>query len=203
MVRVLAAIQGWLGWCPNVQPRICNGVIRPDDNTVVPAAGGSFKDRAVHWFGLFRNQILLSSLAMSLTGFWMFAGLGSGSSPGFFILGILAGLPLSAITGIWYWRIFNEVLREGEVVLWNRYDRRSGIITALSMAFAFIPVLVLFGVIPGVTMKMMIAFMGGLVVVPFWGMLISILRWESGTHHWLHYDGMILKLKKEDIYAVY
>ena len=201
ITRISEIIHKGMGWCPNVQPQRCNRMIQPDDTSIVPAAGGSFKDGAVHWIGLFRNQIILSSLAMSITGFWMFAGLGGGSDPDLFILGISAGLPFSAVTGVWYYRIFNEVLCEGPVVLWNRNDRTSGTITALSMAFALIPVLVLFGVLPGVTMEMMITFMGGLVVVPFWGMLIALLKWESVTHRQLHYDGMILELEKEKKHA--
>jgi hypothetical protein len=196
--RFSEVIRGWLGWCPNAQLQMRTVRIRPEHEEVVPSGRESLKVQAVHWLGLLRNQVFLYSLAISVTGIWMFAGLGGGSAPGLFIIGILTGLPLSAVTGIWYWRIFNEVLCEGPVVLMARQDKRSETLTALSMAVAIIPVLILFGVLPGVTMEMMIAFMGGFVVVPLWGLCIAIQKWESGTHRWLHFDGMILQLEKED-----
>jgi hypothetical protein len=201
-MHLAQTIRKYLGWCPDAQLQRRSAVIRPDDDLVIPSAGGSFKDRACHWIGLFRNQILLYSLVISATGFWMFAGLGGGSSPGLFVIGILAGLPLTIVTGIWYLRIFNEVIREGPVVLMSRQDKTSGTLAALGIAVSFIPVLVLFGVLPGVTMKMMIAFMGGFVAVLLWGMFIAILKWESGTHRRLHFDGMILELEKGETYAI-
>jgi hypothetical protein len=39
-----------------------SGVIPPDDNSVIPSARGSFKDRAGHWLGLFRNQMIVLAL---------------------------------------------------------------------------------------------------------------------------------------------
>jgi hypothetical protein len=201
-IRVSEVIRGWLGWCPNTHARVRKTDIRFNDEPMVPSSGGSFKGQIVRWFGLFRNQVLLYSLVISATGFWMFAGLGGGSSPALFIIGILAGLPLSAVTGIWYLRIFNEVIREGPVVLMNRQDKTSGTLTGLGLAVSLIPVLVLFGVLPGVTMEMMIAFIGGFVAVLLWGLFIAIMKWESGTHRQLHFDGMILQLEKEDTYAV-
>jgi hypothetical protein len=195
-------IRGWLGWCPNSHAQVHTGIITPEHDPVIPSGRGSLKTRAIHWIGLFRNQIILSSLAMPITGFWMFAGLGGGSEPVLFIIGILAVLPASAATGNWYWRIFDEVLCNGPVVLMNRRDRTTRILTTLSFAVALIPVLVLFGVLPGVTMTMMIAFMGGFVAVPFWGMVIAIQKWETGNHCRLHYDGMILQLEKEGEYAI-
>lgn len=180
-----------------MQPQLNSAVNQQYDNPVIPLAGGSFKARACHWLGLLRNQVLLYSVVISTTGFWMFAGLGGWSSPGLFVIGILAGLALSTVAGIWYGRIFNEVLREGPIVLMNRQDRTSGIVTALGIAVSFIPALVLFGAIPGMTMEMMLAFMGGFVGVLFWGMFIAILKWESTTHRQLHFDGMIIELEKE------
>jgi hypothetical protein len=156
----------------------------------------------MNWLGLFRNQVLLSSLAMSATGFWMFAGLGGWSSPGLFITGILAGVPFTAVTGFWYLRIFNEVIREGPVVLMNRQDRTSWTLTVLGIAVSFIPALVLFGAVPGMTMEMVPAFMGGFIGVLFWGMFIGVLKWESVNHRRMHFDGMILELEKEETNAI-
>jgi hypothetical protein len=203
MTLSLDYIRKKTGWCPNESSPIKFAATNQNyDEIAVPSAGGSFKDRACHWIGLFRNQVFLYSLVISATGLWMFAGLGGRSSPGLFVIGILAGLPLSAFAGVWYLRIFNEVIREGPVVLMSRRDKTSGTLTALGIAVSFIPVLVLFGVLPGVTMEMMIAFMGGFVAVLLWGMFIAILKWESGTHRQLHFDGMILELEKGETYAI-
>ncbi len=201
-MHITEVFRRYLGWCPNMQPHPRSAVNRQYDNPVIPSAGGSFKTRAYHWLGLLRNQVLLYAFVISATGFWMFAGLGGDSSPGLFIIGILAGMPFSVFTGFWYERIFNEVIHEGPIVLMNRQDTTSGILTVLGIAVSFIPVLVFFGIIPGVTMEMMLAFMGGFVGVLFWGMFISILRWESGNHRQLHFDGMILELEKEETYAI-
>jgi len=194
-MHITTIIRRYLGWCPNAHTRMRTVIIRPDGESIVPAARGSFKDRVAHWLGLFRNQIFLFSLVLSATGFWMFAGLGGLLYPLVFLCGILTALPVSVYVGIWYWRIFNEVLLEGPVVLWIRHNGRSGILTAVSIAFAILPVLILFGLLPGVKMDMMITFYGGIFVVPFWGTLIAIQVWESETHKILHYDGMILEME--------
>jgi len=201
-MHLAQTIRKYLGWCPNAQVRIRTVNIRPCEETVSPSAGGSFKARGMNWLGLFRNQVLLSSLAVSATGFWMFAGLGSWSSPGLFITGILAGVPFTAVTGFWYWRIFNEVIREGPVVLMNRQDRTSWTLTVLGIAVSFIPALVLFGAVPGMTMEMVPAFMGGFIGVLFWGMFIAVLKWESVNHRRIHFDGMILELEREETNAI-
>ncbi len=202
-MHLAQTIRKYLGWCPNEFSRINNcTTTQKYDEIAVPSAGDSVKVRAFHWLGLFRNQILLYSLVISVTGFWMFAGLGGGSSPGLFIIGILAGLPFAVVTGFWFWCIFNEVIREGPVVLMNHHDRISGTLTVLGIALSFIPVLVLFGVLPGMTMEMMIALMGGFVAVPLWGMVIATLKWESGLKRRLHFDGMILELEKGETYAI-
>lgn len=198
-MHIAEVIRGWLGWCPNSYARAYNVEVRLDEELVVPSAGGSLKDRAIHWFGLFRNQMMLQAIGSFLCGFYMFAGLGGVSNLNIFIIGLLAGLPSSAIIGVWYWRIFNEVLREGPVVLWTRYDKTSGTLTVVSVAVSIaVPVLALFGVIPGVNLAMTTAFFGGLVAVLFWGVLIAVWKWESDSHRQLHYDGMILELELED-----
>ncbi len=98
---------------------------RPDNDTGTPG-GGSLKDRVNHWIGLFRNQILLQTIGTICAGFFMFAGLGGWSNLNLFVIGMLAGLPFSVIVELWYWRIFDEVLHDGPVVLWTRYDKTSG-----------------------------------------------------------------------------
>lgn len=198
MMLSLDYIRKKVGWCPDTYARVCNPEVRLDNDPVVPSAGGSLKDNAIHWLGLFRNQMMLQAIGSFLCGFYMFAGLGGVSNLNLFIIGLLAGLPSSAIIGIWYWRIFNEVLHEGPVVLWNRYDKTSGTLTVVSITVSIsIPVLAFLGAIPGVNLAMTTAFFGGLVAVLFCGVLIAIWKWESESHRQLHYDGMILELEKE------
>ena len=198
--RISEVIHHWLGWCQNAQARVRNAEVRPDDEAVGPSTGGSVKDHAIHWLSLFRNQIILLTVGAFCAGLYMFAGLGSWSNLNLFIIGILAGLPISAIVGILYWRIFNEVLHDGPVVLWKGYDKTSGILTVITvLVFVCVPVLILqINAIPGVDLIKINAFFGGFVAVLFWGQLISIWTWESDTHHQLHYDGMILKSEKDD-----
>jgi hypothetical protein len=188
-------IRRYLGWCPNTHSRSLTADIRPDIETATPPKGGSYKDRAIHWLGLFRNQTMLQTIGTFCAGFFMFACLAGGSDLNLFIIGILAGLPFSVIVGIWYRRIFDEVLREGQVVLWNRYDKTLWTLTGLAvMVSACIWALVLFGVIPGIDLNMITAFFGGVVTVSFWGLLIIVQKWESCTHRRLHYNGTILRL---------
>ncbi len=195
-------IHGWLGWCPYTQVQVRNAEVRPGDENIISPAGGSFKHRAIHWLGLFHNQIILSSIGSFCAGLYMFAGLGTWSNLNLFIIGILAGLPFSAYIGIWYWEIFNKVLHEGPVVLWNRYDKIMGTLTVVIVAISVsMPVLVIIGAFPGIDLAMTNAFFGGFIAVLFWGMLISLQKWESDTHRLLQYDGMILDLKKEDTHA--
>ena len=201
--RVSEVICGWLGWCPETPTRVRNMESRPGDEAVVPASGGSFKERAIRWLGLFYNQTMLQTIVSFCIGLYMFAGLGSWSNLDLFIVGMLVGLPYSAITGIWYFRVFNEVLRDGTVVLWNRYDKTSKTLTVVSLVVSIsIWGLVLLGAIPGVNLAMTCAFFGGTVAVLFWGVLIAVRRWESGTHHQLHYNGEILGLEMEDTHAI-
>jgi hypothetical protein len=133
----------------------------------------------------------------------MFAGLGNGwSNLNLFILGIIAGLPVSVIVGIWYWQIFTEVLHEGPVALWRRYDKTSATIAAVTLAaVTLIPALVILGALPGVSLEMTNAVFGGFMAVLFWGQLISIWIWESDTGLQLHYDLLMLELVKEEKHA--
>jgi hypothetical protein len=172
------------------------------DVAVIPSGSGSVKERSIHWLGLLRNQITLYAIGAFCAGLYIFAGFGSWSNLNLFIIGMLAGLSFSAIVGVWYWRIFDEVLRDGPVVLWNRYDNTSGFLTVIIIAVSTcVPALVLFGAIPGVDLAMTDAFFGGFIAVLFWGMYIGIWKWESGTHRQLQYDGMILELEKDETHA--
>ncbi len=202
MTQISGAVHRWLGWCPRADMRRWNAEAPPDDEAVVPSAGGSFRGRTIHWLGLFRNQAILQTIGTFCAGFFLFAAFGGWTNLNLFILGLLAGLPFSAVIGSWYLRIFNEVLRDGSVVLWNRYDTTMVTLIVVTVAVSVsIPVLVLLGAVPGVDVTMTTAFFGGFVAVLFWGMLIGILKWESGTHRRLQYNGMVLMLEKGDAYA--
>ncbi len=199
ITRISEIIHGWLGWCPNTHSRARNAVVPPDSVTASPPGDRSYKDRTIHWLGLFRNQILLQTIGSFGAGFFMFDGLGGWSDLNLFVIGILAGLPFSVIVGIWYWRIFDEVLRNGPVVLWTRYGKTLWTLTGLVvMVSACIWALVLFGMIPGIDLNMITAFFGGVVAVSFWGLLIVVQKWESDTDRRLHYDGMILEFERGD-----
>lgn len=196
--RISDVIHGWLGWCPNVQAPVRDKKARSFDEEVVPPGSGSFKARAFHWFGLFQNQIMLQTIGTFCIGFYMCAGLGGVSHLNLFLVGILAGLPFSAIVGFLYWRIFYEVLHDGPVVLQKHYDKTWWIITGVTVAASLcIWTLVFFGKISGVSLEMASAFFGGVIAVSFLGMLVSVWKWESETHCQLHYDGLILELEKE------
>ena len=188
----------YLGWCPNVEAQIRQAEIYRVGDAEVPPGGGSFQDRAIHWLGLFQNQIILQTIGTFFIGFYMFAGLGGVSHWNFFLVGILAGLPFSVVVGVLYWRIFNEILSVGPLALWNRFDKTGWIITGVTVAASLcIWALVLLDGIPGVSLEMTTAFFGGFIAVSSFGMLVSIWKWESATHRQLHYDGKVLGLEKE------
>lgn len=198
IARITNVIHRWLGWCPHVNAQIRNEKVLSYYQEVIPPGSGSYKERVFHWLGLFRNQTILQTIGTFCIGFYMFAGLGGVSHWNFFLVGILAGLPFSVVVGVLYWRIFNEILCDGPVVLWNRYDKTWGILTGVSVAASLcIWTLVFLGKIPGVSLEMTSAFFGGIIAVSFIGMLVSVWRWESDTHRQLHYDGLILELEKE------
>ena len=203
LARVSEVIHEWLGWCPNARLRVCHGAGEPDEFMNTPSERRSFIDRAEHWIGLFRNQILLMTILISVTGFWMFAGMLQGSYPLLFIVGMITGFLFSAYAGTWYWRIFNEVLAEGPVVLRNRFDAVSPYLSGISILVPFVILsLVFIGAVPGVNLAMINAIIAGICVVIFWGPLISTWKWESKTHRVLHFDGMILELERKEKYAI-
>lgn len=191
-------LRKYLGWCPRAQIRMRNADVLTDDRAVVPPESGAFKDRAVQWLNLFRNQIMLLAIGTSFAGVYLFAGLGGVSRPDLFFLGILAGLPLSAVVGFLYWRIFDEVVRDGPVVLLNRFDKASGILAvATAVIILYGQVYFLTGPAPWFDATMPNAFFGGFIGTLFWGLLISAVKWESDTRRRLQYDGMILMLEKD------
>lgn len=203
MTRLSETVHEWMGWCPNAYTPVRNKDLQFNSEALVPSAGGSIKDRTFHWIGLFRNQILLFAILTSATGFMMFADLCGWSYPFLFICGIIAGLLFSAYAAIWYQRIFNEVLHEGPVVLWNRYDASTATLTVTGTLAPFIILpLVLIGAIPGVNLTMTNAITAGFIFIIFWGLVVSTWKWESENHRTLQYDGMILELEKEETNAI-
>jgi len=197
-VHFIDTCRKYLGWCPNAHARVRQTEICREKHVGVPPGSGKFKDHKIHWIGLFQNQIMLQTIGTFCIGFYMFAGLGGVSHWNLFLFGILAGLPFSVVVGVLYWRIFNEILCDGPVVLWNRYDKTWGILTGVSVAASLcIWTLVFLGKIPGVSLEMTSAFFGGVITVSFIGMLFCVWRWESDTHRQLHYDGLILELEKD------
>lgn len=198
-MKASGVVRKYMGWCPRAHTRVQKPETRPDTEEVVPVAGGSLPYRITRWLGLFRNQALLQVIGTLCIGLFMLAGFGSLSNLDLFIIGMLAGLPYSAITGIWYFRIFNEVLNDGPLELWNRFDRTSATLTVVGLVVSFSAwTLVLLGAIPGVDIAMTTAFFAGVVAVLFWGMLVAIQRWESGTRRLLYYNGTILRLERDD-----
>jgi len=189
-----------VGWCPNVKYPRCRIAGEPDDFMNTPSQRGSFMDRATHWIELFRNQMLLMSILLSVTGFWMFAAMIAWSYPLLFICGMITGLLCSVYVGIWYWRIFNEVLTDGPVILQNRFDASSPYFSGIRILVPLVIISLIFiGAVPGVNLAMINAIIAGICMVIFWGPLISTWKWESETHRVLHFDGMILELERVEM----
>jgi len=203
-MHFIDACRKYLGWCPNAQGQVRIEKAQSFDEEVVPPGSGPFQERALHWLGLFQNQILLQTILTVCVGVFIYAGLGGVTHWILFLAGILAGMPLSAAVGFLYWRIFDEILSVGPVVLWNRFDKSWWIITGVTVAATLsVWALVLLGRIPGVRLEMINAFFGGFISVSFIGMLVSIWKWESDTRRQLHYDGQVLGLVKECNHALY
>jgi hypothetical protein len=191
-------LRKYLGWCPEVRARVRKAEAVLEDETVAPSGSGSFRDRAIHWLGLFRNQTVLQAIGTFCAGFYLFAGLGGVSRPDLFLSGLLAGLLVSAIIGLLYWRIFHEVLSEGPVVLLTRFDTASAIFATLTLVgILYWQVCFLTGPVPWFDTTATNAFFGGFIATLFFGLLVSVWKWESDTHRQLQYDGMILMLEKD------
>jgi len=196
-------VDHFLGWCPDAHMTVRNGEFRPEDEEIVPPGSGLYKDRAIHWLALFRNQIMLLTIGTISAGFYLFAGLGGISLPHLFLIGLLAGLPFSATAGFLYWRKFNEVLCDGPVVLLNRFDKASGVFAVMAaVIILYGQIYFLTGLIPWFDATATNAFFGGFIAISFLGLLISTWKWESDTHRQLYYDGMILELEKKEMHAL-
>ncbi|MDD1720362.1 MAG: DUF1673 domain-containing protein [Methanoregulaceae archaeon] len=196
-------VRKFLGWCPQSCMQMRQLPV-PQDEVAdgVPAAGGSFRGSAVHWLGSFRNQMMLLTIGTFCAGFYLFAGLGGVSHPDLFLIGILAGLPFSVIAGFLYWRKFNEVVCDGPVVLLGAFDKASGTFAvATTVVIVYGQIYFLLGPDPIIDTTLTNAFFGGFIAVLFWGLLISIGKWESDTSRRLYYDGMILGLEKGDTHG--
>ena len=193
MTLSLDYIRKRVGWCPNAQPQMHSGVILPDDNSVIPSARGSFKDRAVHWLGLFRNQMIVLALYFSVVGILLPVLLGGLDAP-MFIIGIAAGTLLSVFQGFRFWKTMNEVRDEGAVLLATLYDKST---VTILLIVIMIPMAVSFGAIPGITMTMLNSISGGFVFILFWWVLLVVWRWESQVKCRLQSDGLMLSLARE------
>jgi hypothetical protein len=197
-------IRSYLGWCPNVLPQVRTMPVQTAGSMNTPSQRGTFGAGAMDWFRCYRNQVLISTIALSTIGFWLFASFGGWSALYLFIIGMGVGLVNSAIIGIWSWRMFDTVLHEGPVELWHyQYSDtvRRAFTIFVSAVLVVIPVLGLLGVFPGIGLKEAIAFGGGFVAVSTWGTLISIWLWESGTHRTLQYNFEMLDLANEGTHA--
>lgn len=198
IMRFFEIIHNWMGWCPNVDKKVPAVRFRINEEGISSPIKGLTKEHVHHWFTVFKNQIILSTIGTMCTGLFLFFYMGNWLSYYPFFLGILAGLPISAVTGIWYSRIFNELLHDGPIELWNRYDTIVFSLVLVSITIALIPYTAVLGGIPGISLPMICSFSGGFVVVLFWGLLVGIHVWETGTHQRLLYDGTILCLENKD-----
>jgi hypothetical protein len=191
--RISEFIHQWLGWCPDAHARVRNVEVRLDGEAVVPSAGGSFKDRAIHWLGLFRNQTLILALWFSVVGILLSIFMRGIDTP-LFLIGIVAGSLLSVFQGIRFWKTMNEVQESGAVFLVTLYDKTT---IAITILVAMIPMFVSVGAIPGTDMSTLNSITGGFIFILFWWLLLVIWIWESKTKRHLQSDGLMLSLAKE------
>jgi hypothetical protein len=193
ITRISEIIHGRLGWCPNADVRVRNMEVRLDDEAVVPSAGGSFKDRAIHWLGLFRNQIVLLALYFSVVGVLLSVFIG-GIDVSMFFIGIVAGSLLSVFQGFRFWKTMNEVRENGAVLLVTLYDKTTITITLIVF---MVPMVVSLGAIPGIDMTILNSLSGGFIFIMFWWVLLVTWIWESQTKRHLLSDGLLLSLERE------
>ncbi|MCX6682933.1 MAG: DUF1673 family protein [Methanoregula sp.] len=191
--RISEVIHQWLGWCPDAHARVRKAEVRLDDEAFVPSAGGSFKDRAIHWLGLFRNQILILALWFSVVGILLSIFMRGIDTP-LFLIGIVAGSLLSVFQGIRFWKTMNVVQESGAVFLVTLYDKTT---IAITILVAMIPMFVSVGAIPGTDMSTLNSITGGFIFILFWWLLLVIWIWESTTKRHLQSDGLMLSLAKE------
>ena len=190
-------VRGWLGWCPNAHAQVRTASLLPDrdttgSETVVPS-GRSFKARAIHWLGLFRNQAFLMAIWFSGAGIGLSIAIGGADAPMFFT-GIVAGTLLSVYQGIRFWKTMNEVREQGAVFLASLYDKTTIAIITLSF---MIPMVVFMGAVPGIDLTRYNSIIGGFIFIMFWWLLLVVWVWESQTKCLLQSDGMMLELARE------
>ncbi len=191
-------IRGWLGWCPNAHAQVHNAMVLPDrettgSETVVPSGSRSFKDRAIHWLSLFRNQAIIMAIWFSGVGIGLSIAIGGADAPMFFA-GIVAGTLLSVYQGVRFWKTMNEVREQGAVFLASLYDKTTIAIITLS---CMIPMVVFMGAVPGIDLTRYNSIIGGFIFIMFWWLLLVVWIWESQTHCQLQSDGMMLELARE------
>ena len=194
-MHITEVVRRHLGWCPNSEVQMSAVAARPCDETGTPSGSGTFKDRAFHWLGLFRNQLIVLAMYFSVVGVLLSVFLG-GIDVLMFLVGIAAGSLLSAFQVIRFWKTMNEVRDEGAVFLATLYDKTTIILTLI---VAMVPTAVFLGAIPGITMMMSNSIGGGFIFILFWWILVVVWRWESRAKRHLLSDGLMLSLARESI----
>lgn len=192
-VTFVEVVKHYLGWCPNAHSQVRNAMVLHDGEAVDSPGGGSFKVRAMHWLGLFRNQTLLLAIWFSGVGIGLSIGIG-GTDASMFFVGIVAGTLLSVYQGIRFWKTMNEVRENGAVFLVSLYDKTTIAIITLSF---IIPMVVVMGGVPGIDSTRYNSITGGFIFIMFWWSLLVIWVWESRTGCHLQSDGMMLELARE------
>jgi len=192
--RISEVIHQWLGWCPNAQARVRNAEVRPDNEAVVPSEGGSFKARAFHWLGLFRNQMLLLSIWFSIVGFLLLITIGNANLT-MFSYGLLAGALLSVFQGFRLWKTMNEVLESGAIFLTSLYDKTTVLIIILAF---MLPTILLFGASPAMNLTMWNAGVAGFICTLFWVNFLVVWLWERKTDRHMQSDGLMLSVARGD-----
>ena len=186
-------IRRHLGWCPNVLTQVRNTEGGLDDEVFAPSASGTFKDRAIHWLGIFRNQIILLALYFSVVGVLLSVFMG-GVDVSMFFIGIVEGSLLSVFQAIRFWKTMNEVRENGAVFLVTLYDKTT---IAIALIVFMIPIFISLGVIPGIDITMVNSISGGFVFIIFWWLLVVTWIWEARTQRQLRSDGLMLSLARE------
>jgi hypothetical protein len=191
--RVSEVIRGWLGWCPEGKRQNRTALTQPDGIVENSSGKPKYGERAIHWLGIFRNQLLVLALYFSVVGVLLSVFLGGINIPMFFI-GVLAGSFLAVFQGIRFWKTMNEVRDEGAVFLATLYDKTT---LALTVIVAMVPTAVFLGAVPGISMTMLNSIIGGFIFILFWGFLLVTWIWESRTKRHLLSDGLMLSLARE------
>jgi len=182
-----------LGWCPEGKRQNSIALTQPDVIIETPSGRATYRERAINWLGIFRNQLLVLALYFSVVGVLLSVFLGGINIPMFF-MGVLAGSLLEAFQAIRFWKTMNEVRDEGAVFLATLYDKTT---LTLTLIVAMVPTVVFLGAVPGITMIMLNSIIGGFIFILFWWFLVVTWIWESRTNHRLLSDGLMLSLARE------